>query len=311
MEKARVYVGADRSQLLAVRVLEHSIRRFSSIAVDVIPMVDLAVPVPADPRNGQRTGFSFSRFCIPQLAEFTGKAVYMDADMLVFHDIRELWEIPFNGAKVVIQSEVKFEDTTTRKEGAPKRRKKQCAVMILDCERLDWRIEDLVRRMDAGEFDYEGLMFDLCVLDDGDINYGVPFEWNSLEHWDEDTRLLHYTDMLTQPWVSTRNPLGDLWFNEVRLMLSDGSLIWSEVQTEIALGYFRPSLARDIKWRHLVPRALLGGFDRANQALDAASGYAMHKAVYEAKRARDRVIKEYERRLADSTSGPETATISR
>lgn len=307
MEKARVYVGADRSQLLAVRVLEHSIRRFASIPVEVIPMVDLEVPVPADPRNGQRTGFSFSRFCIPQLAGFQGKAVYMDADMLVFRDIRELWEIPFDGAKVVIQREVKYEDTTTKKEGAPERRKKQCAVMLLDCDRLDWRIEDLVKRMDAGEFDYEGLMFDLCVLDSHDIKYGVPFEWNSLEHWDVETRLLHYTDMFTQPWVSTLNPLGDHWFNEVLLMIRDGSLTWSELRAEIDLGYFRPSLARDIRWRHLIPRILRDYFDRANRALDIASGYVMHKVVYEAKRERERVIKEYERKLAASAAGPTAA----
>lgn len=301
--RARVFVGADRSQLLAVKVLEHSIRRHASMPVEVIPMVDLPVPRPADPRNSQRTGFSFSRFCIPALADYRGRAAYMDADMLVFGDIKELWEIPFEGAKVIIQQEVKHAEATTKKEGAPKERKKQCAVMLLDCSRLDWKVESIVAGMDAGRYDYERLMFDLCILEDKDIKYGVPFEWNSLEHFDAETRLLHYTDMLTQPWTSTRNPLGDHWYREVRRMLRDGSLSLQDIRQEIDLGYFRPSLTRDLRWRHLLPRFLLPGFDNANLAIDKSQGYVAHKAVYDQKRIRDRAIKDYEKTLKSKAEG--------
>lgn len=118
-EVIRVYVGVDRSQLLAVPVLEYSIKRHTTAQVEVIPMLDLPVPKPKDPRNGQRTGFSFSRFCIPKLAGYTGKAIYMDADMMVFKDIRELWNVSFDGAKVVIQQEVKFEEVTTQRSVRP------------------------------------------------------------------------------------------------------------------------------------------------------------------------------------------------
>lgn len=293
--KARIFVGADRSQLLAVKVLEHSIRRHASIDVEVIPMVDLVVQQPRDPRNGQRTGFSFSRLCIPELSKYQGRAVYMDADMLVMRDVRELWELPFDGAKVVIQREVKHEDTTTKKEGAPTFRKKQCAVMLLDCDRLSWDIETIVSDMDSGKYGYEELMFDLCILQEEEIKYGVPFEWNSLEHLDSETRLLHYTDMLTQPWVSTRNRLAEPWYQEVRSMLSDGTLSWKEIQAEIDLGFFRPSLLRDIRWRNRLPRFLLPAFDRRSRALDEARAFVAHKAVYEQKKIRDRAISEFER----------------
>lgn len=47
----RVYVGADRSQQLAIKVLEHSIRRHTSAMIEVIPMIDLHVPSPNDPCN--------------------------------------------------------------------------------------------------------------------------------------------------------------------------------------------------------------------------------------------------------------------
>ncbi len=293
----RVYVGTDRSQALAVCVLEHSIKRHTLAHVQVIPMLDLPVPAPKDPRNGQRTGFSYSRFCIPKLAGYQGKAVYLDPDMLVFGDILELWEIPFDGAKVVIQEEVKFEHESIQKIGAPKKRKKQCSVMLLDCGSLSWDIENIVAEMDAGRYDYEQLMHEMCILDESEIKFGVPFDWNSLEHCDSETRLIHYTDVYTQPWAQCGNKFGHLWLNEVRLMLADGSLKWEDIHREIDLGYFRPSLIRDIKYRNLIPSFLTTLFDIKNAAHDKFAGYLKHKAVYEAKRARQQVIKEYEDRM--------------
>lgn len=293
----RVYVGTDRSQLLAVPVLEHSIKRHTTADVEVIPMLDLPVPAPRDPRNGQRTGFSFSRFCIPKLAGYQGKAIYMDADMQVFKDIRELWELPFNGAKVLIQEEVKHTDITMTKDNAPAVRKKQCAVMLLDCGNLDWDIDKIVQELDDGKYSYDQLMYDICVLPEREVGFGIPFEWNSLEYFDENTRLIHYTDMGTQPWVSTRNPNSQIWFSEIRNMLKDGSLSWDAIKKEIDLGYFRPSLVRDIRYGHLIPRVFRGFFNRKNEILDRLQGYTPHKAVYEAKRARNKAIKEYERSL--------------
>ncbi|MEZ1321130.1 glycosyltransferase [Pseudomonas fluorescens] len=308
-EVIRVYVGVDRSQLLAVPVLEYSIKRHTTAKVEVIPMLDLPVPEPLDPRNGQRTGFSFSRFCIPKLCGYKGKAIYMDADMLVFRDIRELWNIPFDGAKIIIQQEVKFADETTQKVGAPKVRKKQCAVMLLDCERLDWKVEDIVGGMDEGRYNYDELMSQLIILDEEHVKYGVPFEWNSLEHLDANTRLIHYTDVATQPWSCCGNKNAWPWFAEVRRMLADGKLTEAEIKKEIDLGYFRPSLLRDIKYRHLIPSFLHGIWDRKNTATDKLSGYIPHKAVYEAKRHRQKVIKAYEAKLrAEQGSGDKKAS---
>lgn len=293
-DAVRVFVGADRSQQLAIRVLEHSIRRHTSAAVEIIPMVDLPTPEPRDPRNRQRTGFSFSRFCIPALCDYRGKAIYMDADMQVFKDIRGLWELPFDGAKVLVQQEVKHTERTLSKFNAPRVRKKQCAVMLLDCGNLDWKIDDIVRGLDDGRYNYEQLMSEICILDEQYVAYRVPFEWNSLEHYEPETCLIHYTDMGTQPWVSTRNPNGGLWFDEVREMLSNGSLDWQTLREEVVRGYFRPSLLREIRLGHRVPKVFRRWFDLWNAAYDKAAGYQPHKAVYEAKRLRDQIEREFE-----------------
>ncbi|MBW4613061.1 MAG: glycosyltransferase [Desmonostoc vinosum HA7617-LM4] len=295
-EQVRVYVGADRSQLLAVKVLEHSIKRCTKLNVEVYPMLDLPVKKPQDPRNWQRTGFSFSRFCIPELAGYTGKALYLDADMLVFQDIASLWNIPFDEAKVVIQEDIPIEfQKTNQKVGAPTKRIKQCSVMLLDCDRLDWKIENIIDELDQEKYDYEQLMYELCILNENsDIKYGIPFKWNSLEHYEQQTCLIHYTDMATQPWVSCQNQYGYLWFNELKLMLQNGSITWQEIIQEIDLGHFRPSLIRELKYKKLIPKFLQSYFQESNELLDKKSGFKPHQEVYKIKKIREKAVKEYE-----------------
>lgn len=291
-EMVRAFVGADRSQLVAVKVLEHSIKRHTQRPVKVIPMVDLPVRVPKDPLNWQRTGFSFSRFCIPELAGYQGKALYLDADMLVFTDIADLWNIAFDGAKVIIQADLPAaHQQTHQKPGAPAKRVKQCAVMMLDCDRLPWKIDAIIDGLDNGDYDYEKLLYDLCILEEEAIKYAVPFHWNSMEYYQPgQTALIHYTDMATQPWVYAQNPYGALWLNEVRLMLQNGSLTAAMLQTEIDLGHFRPSLMMDLRFGHRLPKALKGPFQTLMRWIDKP--FVPHKAVYQLKKERVNAIKQ-------------------
>ena len=293
----KIYVGADRSQAGAIPVLEHAIKRHTAFEVELIPMIDLPdVREPKDPRNSQRTGFSFSRFCIPKLAGYKGKAIYLDADMLVFDDIKSLWSIPFDGAKIIIQEEVKNQETD--KPGAPKKRIKQCSVMLLDCEALDWDIDRIIDGLDDVSYDYEDLMYDLCILNESEIKYAVPYEWNSLEYYDENTKLIHYTDVHTQPWTSCENKNASLFFNEVRLMIEDGSLTWADIEKEIELGYFRPSLINDIKNSDSVKEQERENFMRENMEMDSKAGFVPHKEVYIAKKKRLRAVRHYEMKQA-------------
>ncbi len=284
-----VYVGADRSQLMAVAVLEHSIRRHTRRAVQVRPLIDLDLPEPRDLRQGSRTNFSFARFAIPELAGYCGKGLYLDADMLVFRDIGELWDIAFDGASVVIQEELPDHAVSHQKAGAPARRVKQCSVMLIDCEKARWDVHAIVSGLD-GRYTYEELMYELCILPESEIRYAVPFAWNSLEHFDGETRLIHYTDMDTQPWVNAANRHGPRWMEEVRLMLDTGALSWSDLKTEIDLGYFRPSLLLELEQ---MPHTRGWSESAAARyaAIDQNAGFVRHAEVYRRKRARSDAIK--------------------
>jgi lipopolysaccharide biosynthesis glycosyltransferase len=286
VETIRVFVGADRSQALAIRVLEHSIRRHTSAPVEVIPMIDLPVPTPRDPKQRQRTGFSFSRFCIPKLAGYQGRAVYMDADMLVMRDMGELWNLPMQGHKVLIQEELDLHHAVQKKTAAPTKRIKQCAVMILDCANLDWKVEAIVRDLDEKKYTYEDLVYQLCILAPNEIGFSIPFEWNSLETLTPRTGNIHYTDMPTQPWVYASNQNDGVWIEEVRLMLQNGLLTEADLAREVELGFFRPSLPADVQYRHRIFSAFLPVWRLVLGAYDRWSGYQPHRQVYEANRVR-------------------------
>jgi lipopolysaccharide biosynthesis glycosyltransferase len=290
-----IFVGADRSQLLAVAVLEHSIQRHTRLPCCVTPLIDLDLPEPADIRQGARTNFSFARFAIPQLKSYEGRAIYMDADMLVFRDIAELWNLPFDGAKVIVQDRLPDELARRNKAGAPRKRRKQSSVMLIDCAATRWDAPAIIAGLD-GRYTYEQLLHELCILDESEINYALPFAWNSLEHYDHNTRLIHYTDMNTQPWVSNHNRLGHLWIAEVRLMLDTGVLGLRDIKVEIERGYFRPSLVHELEemphadgWRQDVAERY--------DAIDERAGYVKHEEVHARKKARNAAIRQYEEQL--------------
>ncbi len=215
--------------------------------------------------------------------------------MLVFRDIGALWDIPFEGASVVIQEPLPAHAEAGAKLGAPARRVKQCSVMLIDCARARWDARAIIAGLD-GSYTYEQLMHELCILSEDEIRYGVPFAWNSLEHFDSQTRLIHYTDMDTQPWVSPLNRNGPLWLDELRLMLAAGVIGRSDVRQEIELGYFRPSLLDEID---AAPHAAGWNEDAAAgyAEKDRAAGFVRHAEVYRRKRLRAEAVKQFERRF--------------
>lgn len=297
-EPVRIYVGTDRSQMVGVKVLEYSVKRHTDLEVEIYPMLDLGLPIPTDPRNRQRTGFSFSRFAIPQLAEYKGRAIYTDADMMVFKDIREIWEMPFNGTKVICQEELPDHIAKDAKVSAPGVRVKQCSVMVLDCGALDWDPAKIVNGLET-EYTYEELMQELCILPEDEVSYTLPLEWNSLEHYEPGkTGLIHYTDMPTQPWVNVENRNGWLFTNEIRRMLADETITMKEILGEIELGFIRPSFRTELK-KLDDSREMTDELREAFRKEDKKKGFKPHDELQVLRRQFKLEIRAHEQALKD------------
>ena len=60
----------------------------------------------------------------------------------------------------------------------------QFSVMLLNCVNLDWDVNKIVSGLDSGAFDYRQLMQQLCIMPAEWRKPKLPFEWNSLEHYE-------------------------------------------------------------------------------------------------------------------------------
>jgi len=279
IDPIRIYCGADRSQRLPFRVLEHSIRRHCARPLEIHAIDNGDAPAVADPRYAPYTQFSFARFAIPALAGRHGQAVYMDSDMLVFRDIGELWDAPFNGAKVLIEQGSR----------AQRDRGKHAAVMLLDCAALPWDVGRIVADLGV-RYDYNALMAIDPLLATGEMAEHIPAGWNDLDHYDPArTRNLHYTEIRTQPWVYAGHPHGGLWVAELRLALEAGRVTPEEVRIEIAEGYARPSLAIELGF-------VQGADDPAALAAhDRAAGFVAHRQLLARFAERKRALRAWRR----------------
>jgi len=91
----KVFVGYDPREDIAYQVCKHSIEQHSS-NVNVQPLRQSELRSagwynrPVDKLAS--TEFTFTRFLVPELANFKGWAVFMDCDMILTTDIQELFD---------------------------------------------------------------------------------------------------------------------------------------------------------------------------------------------------------------------------
>ena len=289
----RVFIGTDPSQLGAAEVLRQMILETSSLPVQVETMEKLYIPSPLDVRQSQRTGFSFARWAIPELCDFKGRALYIDADMMVFSDIKELWEMPLNGVTIAI---VDGRDTSYCSDKA-KGNKNETSVMVLDCGKADWTLASLIAGLD-GQYQYKDMMTDLCFLNEESILRSVPRRWNSMDYWDETVSLLHYTNVPTQPWVATTNSFGHVWVNHVKRLINEGKISASFIEAQISKGYFRPSLMKELQGNTCTDPA--SAYAQELNTIDRAAGFVAHREQMAYTKQRDRAIRAYQLKQARS-----------
>ena len=112
-ETIRVFVGCDPNNcdLEQMMVLDYSIHKHTSLPVDIVWMQLSRNPNSywySNPETGEgwntiewATPFSGFRWAIPDYCDFSGKAIYMDADVVVLSDLAELWRHPIEGECIV------------------------------------------------------------------------------------------------------------------------------------------------------------------------------------------------------------------
>lgn len=221
----RIFVGTEEKTKVPFDVLSYSIKRHSSMPVEIVPMIGDKWQVPKGLHQG--TGFSLRRFMIPAFCDFEGHAIYMDADQLVFGDVAELW-----GYAALMLNEKSVACTYQVDKFKPSDPWPQTSVMLFDCGRCGWVPEEIWNLLRAG-YDYHKLMH-LTFMAAKPIK--IPNYWNHLNVFEDNTtRLLHYTKEPEQPWYKPDHSLSKLWELELVKAIADKAVNKKDFEAALAL----------------------------------------------------------------------------
>lgn len=97
----RVFIGYDKNETVAYHVLAHSILNRASKPVAITPLTlgylkdrtRAKATFWRERDENQSTDFSYTRFLVPYLCNYQGRAIFMDCDMLCRSDVAELWDV--------------------------------------------------------------------------------------------------------------------------------------------------------------------------------------------------------------------------
>lgn len=227
----KVFVGYDRREAAAYEVTVRSLRRRSSVPLEVTPLIASRLRSAGlllrqvDERGGlydlasaapQATEFANSRFIVPLLAQ-TGAALFVDCDMVFLGDVAELLGAFDSSKAVQVVKHHHIPRETTKMDGVAQTaytRKNWSSVVLWNCDhpanrRLTLDIVNNWPGRDLHAFSW---------LHDDEIG-DLPPEWNWLvgvQPKPAAPRLAHFT--LGGPWIEgwPGSEHDDIWTTEAR-----------------------------------------------------------------------------------------------
>lgn len=193
-----VYVGSDSSPRAkpAERVLEHSIRKHCSDAVQIHWMRagkkpwDWGLRVGVDKRT--HTPFTPFRFAIPWV-HVGRKVIYLDVDMMVLGDLAELWSMPVPPTQPWLCS-------VPQEYRGKMKHKTEVSVINVAALRQSLWYPPLHK---IQEHAYTASQMASLMRHHQALDESIPIEWNCLDGQGfvpGKTKLVHFTAMGTQPW---------------------------------------------------------------------------------------------------------------
>ena len=217
----KVFVGYDTREDIAYQVCKHSIISKQPNA-DVRPLKQQELRDAGWYTRGidklASTEFTFTRFLIPELSDFKGWALFMDCDMILTTDIKELFDQADDKYAVMcVQHDYKVKEQF-KMDGQKQTiypRKNWSSVMLFNCGHKSNRAltQELVNNPDiTGAY-----LHRFSWLKDKEIGE-LDHTWNYLVGVYDDIekpKLIHYTE--GGPWFENyRNTeFAQLWKNEL------------------------------------------------------------------------------------------------
>lgn len=225
-----IYIGTEDDQFIPQKVLEYSILKNAKK-----PVLIRAIKQEVERVGG--TNFGFVRFTVPKLNGYKGKAIYLDADQLVFADINDLADLLDDKHSIALVNQPK--GTFGAK---PVGQHNQTSVMVMDCSQLqDWNPDTMFKHvvpnraeLTPGQIHYRNFMM-LSWFDPGKI-FPIDSRWNHFNIVEPDTKLTHFSYVRSQPWKNPAHPLTKFWGKWLKEAIRAGAVGRMELFQEIWRG---------------------------------------------------------------------------
>jgi lipopolysaccharide biosynthesis glycosyltransferase len=204
----RIFIGWDSRFPEPADVLRYSLLKHSSIPLDIqyLKLTELDVSRKHDPLAS--TEFTYTRFLVPHLCNFQGKALFLDNDMLCLGDVKEIADLDMSYYALRVVKHDYQPANTVKMYGAVQTsypRKNWSSMMLMDCGKLRIWTKDIVETQ-TGAYLHR-------FQDVPDDRIGeLPKAWNTLDWMDDNTKLIHYTN--GGPWFEEylNHPHAAIWF---------------------------------------------------------------------------------------------------
>lgn len=243
-----VFIGSGEASSIERKVAIHSLRKNASRPIEIIVFNGThnaieredgrrePVPMSLDVKYQNITEFSNYRFTIPQLCGHRGRAIWIDSDVICLGDICELYDTPMDDANVLAKS---FKDDRGQTRWA-------LSVSLYDCERTHFDLDLYTREMAAGKYHYNDLhqMTGAFLAHHPFKVAAIDPNWNCYDELNERTKLIHYTNLHTQPWKVRGHRHGALWFRYFDEARAAGLVTEADIELAIRRWYVRSDLRK-------------------------------------------------------------------
>ncbi len=237
----RVFIGSGEASLLERKTLIYSLKKNTRRPLDLYVFngthnaiehndePPVLAPMPLHIKYRNYTEFSLYRYLIPQLCGHSGKAIFLDSDMLCLGDIGELFDTPVDDYDFLAKADAYYLGGW-----GP-------SVMLINCDRCRFDLEAICADIDRGRFTMRNFThFNSEFLKHYPLRLGqLDPRWNEFDRHDSQTRLIHYTCLHTQPWKFARHPDGDLWFRYFREAIDTGWITTDDITKSLDRAYVR------------------------------------------------------------------------
>jgi hypothetical protein len=209
--EVRLFCGFDSREQIGFHVFVSSVLERATVPVAIHPLGNLGM-------DEGSNAFTFSRFLVPWLCHYAGRAIFADAsDMLMLADIAELAALfDITKAVQVVQHRpyrtrhpIKYVGTCLQCPNVDYARKQWASVMLINCAHPAWAEID-PPMIDAME---PRRLLQFGWMDDADIGE-LPDRWNRVVDEGqpvEGAALLHYTAGLPAFPHYRSTPGADAW----------------------------------------------------------------------------------------------------